>query len=368
MAQVLWSVPPALSTARRTTHAFGVSCSRRHADADACPGLYLPAHGAEARMSACFDAAHGRQLRTLGYGTALSLYSVPQSKAHRQAPYVSYLRILANTCPGTTRLQALPAHMFHIQPVRCLLAVLCSPSRGMCPAPSSPPAVMLDTDAQDCPPEGVCRPSMPSTCGLWSDNATALGMQQCDRLYSPSLEYVLALHPDATLVLYKLDPVTGQLGEEVWATGERYGYSARLTLYTDPVLVIDAIKEDGEMDVFFPDGTEYYDAMDPDKAPYTLVVGDDGIVRILNRLGQVAWASKDVLTPPVLAPPPSYGPYGPYGPYGHGSSPPPYGYPPAYAPPSSAPSYSPPPPPPPPPAGNPPYGERLHWALHSVQV
>lgn len=222
--------------------------------------------------------------------------------------------------------------------------------------------VVLDTDAADCPPEGVCRPSMPPTCGLWSDNATVQGQHQCDRLYSPSLNYALVLHPDANLVLYKHDPVTGQLGEEVWATGDHYGTSARLTLYTDPMWVIDAINEDGEMDYFFSsnrNGIEYDNVLVQDNAPYILVVGDDGVVRMLNSDGQVAWASKDVSTPLVIAPPPSYGPYGPYGPYGHGSYPPLYGYPPAYAPPiiSPPPPRSPPPPPPPPPtpAGNPPY-------------
>lgn len=225
-------------------------------------------------------------------------------------------------------------------------------------------AVEISSDATPCSASGtLCSASMAPSCGLYY---TGDPDSQCSRLYSPSLKYVLVLQRTANLALYQHDPVTGQLGQEVWATNTNAGVAVSLTVGYGSWRIF-ALAVPWPKSIYSDEyGTEYSSEGGSELWPFKMQVGDDGMVRVVNREGRVAWVSSpsqgnepspstDTSSPPVdlddsgleempglaWSPPPSpgYGPNGNGG-YGYGTYPPSYGFSP---PPPMAPVYSPPP-------------------------
>ncbi len=172
-----------------------------------------------------------------------------------------------------------------------------------------------------CNEEDPCSdPTMPPSCGLYTSRY--LGDwdpdHQCNRLYSASLEYVLVLHTNSNMVIYRTagSNATEQPTEVVWSADTAFGNDARsLLLYRDGSWAIATARGLVSMfERFDRVGVYYKNNANYELAPFMLRLGNDGTVRLVNRLGHVAWSSQmleaqppsppsDAAAPPNFPPP-----------------------------------------------------------------
>ncbi len=155
----------------------------------------------------------------------------------------------------------------------------------------------------------LCRTAMGPNCALNAFN----GSSPCNRIYSPSLSYVLILYGYGNLTLYdsRTSGTTG-VGTPIWSTDTSL-YSDEFAELTGSTLYVDV---DGTWSIVILEWydvypSSWYGVSYPENAgaangPYKLLVGDDGVVRLVNKYGRPSWASAPQLSPPPSPlPPPS---------------------------------------------------------------
>ncbi len=177
-----------------------------------------------------------------------------------------------------------------------------------CPLPDPTVEVRYD-------PSGFCNynryctdAAMSSTCDLYANDdgtSTPDSPYLCDRIFSPSMRYALVLERDSDLAVYDYGTEAGDSWTLVSAivTGALFGRAQehQLTLDAEGNWYINysALGRDVSSSIYGISMGEYRGS---DKAPFRLTLGDDGIVRLLNREDQVAWLSS---LPAPPQPPPS---------------------------------------------------------------
>lgn len=182
-----------------------------------------------------------------------------------------------------------------------------------CPAVkliSSPLPWVCPDDPNDSPrPPCSANPTMQPSCGLYP----SLSSPPCDRIYSPNLRYSLA-PANGSLVVYDSLAVPGSDGIVWRAPGDGFyppdAYFLRTFLtvtntgtwrlpvqYLSDSLLTTATPTSLEF------GTTYPEHAGVANQPYSLQVGDDGVVRLYNRAGRIAWSALH-LSPPAPRPPP----------------------------------------------------------------
>lgn len=137
----------------------------------------------------------------------------------------------------------------------------------------------------------------------------------CNRLYSPSLDFYLELQIDGNLVLYREEhssegnnnahanqqlQLPASSAVRVWGTNLSEGFSG--VIWTPLSFALDL---EGTWHVEALYGSLYYTTGSWSvgvsysanagymNAPYRLLVGDDGVVRLVNKDGGEAWVSQD---------------------------------------------------------------------------
>lgn len=182
---------------------------------------------------------------------------------------------------------------------------------------------------------------MPASCGLISTVSTSNldPIFVCNRIFSPSLTYSLVLENNRNLAIYSLG------SQQRWSTNTGVlnpdFADLELRLTGDGFWFYLGYSEGRQPETFssFQYGVSYTSNGGRANGPYRLLMGDDGIARIVNLFGNEAWVSTVLDSPPPPSPEPAAPPLPP--------SPPPS--PPSPLPPSPPPQ--PPSPAPPPPGG-----------------
>ncbi len=150
---------------------------------------------------------------------------------------------------------------------------------------------------------------MQPSCGLYP----SLTSPPCDRIYSPSLRYSLA-PANGSLVVYDSLAVPGSDGVVWRAPGDgfyppdAYFLSTFLTVTNTgtwrlPVRYLSESVLTTATPTSLEYGTSYPEYAGVANQPYSLQVGDDGVVRLYNRAGRIAWSAVH-LSPPAPRPPP----------------------------------------------------------------
>ncbi len=194
---------------------------------------------------------------------------------------------------------------------------LCPPSVLAVSLTSSPGGSPCPEDLSPCAPS-----SRPASCALRVGQAYSAAQPHagdwdpaaaCNRLFSPRLRFVLMLQLSGNLAVFPLAADDGDGGggggfrperRPVWASGT-FGAGAGLStsLALDgaggwAVVYLGRVLYDSTQY-----GVSYPEHGGAGRAPYSLVVGDDdGVVRLVNAEGGVAWASVEVAAAPVGQP------------------------------------------------------------------